>query len=110
MKKQKGDCLTQKEFSYRWENPLGKLKERGFINVYEVCSALIDKHLDDMNSMLALHYEGEAVYKNEQFKITLKNPVLRCEIENLIYTGSRFNYYGKEIEMNPVLLDEANSG
>lgn len=74
--------------------------------VHAIFGDLIDKHVYDMNTILGEHYDGGiGRYVNGFFEIVTSEEVLRCELENLVYSGSCFKCGDVEIRMLPILID-----
>jgi hypothetical protein len=70
-------------------------------------SDMVSLHYKDMNTMLCKNFKGHVHgYAGSTFSLYFEEPVLRCEVENLIYTGSIFNCNGYVLRMLPFILYE----
>ena len=68
---------------------------------------LIQKHEEDLNTIMGKHYDGGVQYHiGSTFVLKTSEQVLRCELENLVFSGSVFNCNGVEIRMLPILISE----
>jgi hypothetical protein len=66
---------------------------------------IIDGHVRDMNTVMGEHYDGGVdMFIGSTFQLVTSEDVLRCELENLVYTGSTFNCGGTKIRMLPILI------
>jgi len=74
-------------------------------HVRAIMRDLIDKHISDINHLLEVHYQGSFLNAlNTTFCIEVTERVLRCELENLIISGSTFNCNGVRIKMLPMFF------
>jgi len=71
-----------------------------------VLGDLIDRHVQDVNKVLGDHYDGGVWwYSGTTFQLKLSEGVMRCELENIVETGSKFNCNGIKVNMLPVIVE-----
>lgn len=73
--------------------------------IFATIQDIVEKHMCDMNTVLGKHYDGGIWYHiGSTFKLKLSERVLRCELENLVFSASEFGCNGVRVKMLPILM------
>lgn len=76
-----------------------------YFTTSQILTELIRKHVTDVGEMMQEHFGGECnQIARCLFEVTTgdsKCPT--CEVEQIIHSGSKFHYHGKEIKMLPII-------
>lgn len=96
--------MSKVTWTYKWDNPEAVLEK---LNIARSLQDFIDKHKGDMDFMLKEHFDG-GVIKVSGYTFTIEADSrfdeCDCEIENLAWSGSKFNVDGVIVVLTPLFI------
>lgn len=75
------------------------------MGIYKPLQDFIDKHVEDLVFMLDRYFIGGTIdVIDDVFTIVIDSRFERCEIENLVWSGSKFNVDGVIVVLIPIFI------